>query len=58
MRGQERIKLKKGIDKTLRTRKVASMINSVKQQNLKMSKAKSKEQSMQDLIWKKNDRNI
>jgi hypothetical protein len=42
MSNKERIKLKKEIDRSTRARKVASMINSVNQQNLKMKKVKSK----------------
>jgi hypothetical protein len=45
MKGQERIKLKRGIGEPIIARKVASMTNSVKQQNQKMNKAKGKEQS-------------
>jgi hypothetical protein len=46
MEGHKRIKLKGGIDESMRTRKVASMINSVNQQKPKDANAKSKEQSM------------
>jgi hypothetical protein len=41
MRQQGRIKLKRGIDDSMRPRKVTSKINSVNQQNPKMNKAKS-----------------
>jgi hypothetical protein len=44
MRDQERIKLKSRIDEPMKTKKVASMINSVNQPNSKMKKAKSKKQ--------------
>jgi hypothetical protein len=57
MRGQERIKLKMGIDEPMRGRKVSSMINSVNQQNLEMNHAKSKELSTQDPTWKKCHQN-
>jgi hypothetical protein len=45
MKGQERIKFRSRNDEPMRTRKVASMKNSVNQQNLNMIIAKSKEQS-------------
>jgi hypothetical protein len=38
-------KTQKGIDEHMRARKIASMINSVKQQNPKINKAKVKTQS-------------
>jgi hypothetical protein len=41
MRQQGRIKLKRGIDDSMRPRKVTSKINLVNQQNPKMNKAKS-----------------
>jgi hypothetical protein len=37
----------------MRAGKVTSMFNSVNQQNLKMKKAKNKEQSTGDSIWGK-----
>jgi hypothetical protein len=48
MTGWERMKLKKGIQQPIKARKVSSMINSVKQQNLKMNNAKNKKQSTKD----------
>jgi hypothetical protein len=44
MRGQERIKLKRETE-AVRARKEASIINSVNQQNSKMNKDKSTQQS-------------
>jgi hypothetical protein len=58
MRGQERIKLKRGTDEPMRARKATSMINSANQQILKTNKNdKSKEQSILDLTWKKSSTN-
>jgi hypothetical protein len=53
MRGQERIKLRRETDKPIRARNVASMINTVNQQNLKLNNANSKGQSMLESTWKK-----
>jgi hypothetical protein len=39
----EKIKLKGGIEEPIRAKKVASMINSVNQQNPKLNNVKSKE---------------
>jgi hypothetical protein len=45
MREQKRKKLKGGINEPTRTRKLENIINLVNQQNPKLNKAKSKEQS-------------
>jgi hypothetical protein len=44
IRGQERIKFQRRIDEPMRARKLSSIINSVSQQNLKMSNSQSKAQ--------------
>jgi hypothetical protein len=51
MKDQERIKFKRGTSKPMRSRKVSSMTNSRKQQNLKVSNFKSKDQLTQVSIW-------
>jgi hypothetical protein len=53
MRGQERIKLKRGTNEPTRARKVVTMVNPVNQENLKLNKAKSKQQSTQHSTYKK-----
>jgi hypothetical protein len=42
--GQETMKLTRKTNEPMRARKVSSMINLVKQQNLKMNNAKTKDQ--------------
>jgi hypothetical protein len=54
MRSQERIKLERGIDELMRARKVASMTNSVNQQNPKMNNNKSKDSQQEAQPGKKS----